>query len=206
MTENQAKPILHHLFIIEESTPIDHAKQNIFNGLNDILMRISIIARERKAYHQRVTVATYSGIGMKLISYNKDMANAYPLYCDDFDSSAPASLIDCLGTIIGMIRALNHHKEMVSVTILSSQSNQTSRKYCISSIKLMIQALKRNGWTFNYVSTDRLTDSYAKALSIDDIFRLKSLSRDDGRLKELLHTIAINKIEKCIGHKHGQAA
>lgn len=166
---------IYNLIIIDESGSMGHLRDATLSGVNETINTIRQAQQEfaDKQSHF-LTLVTFDSS-----SFNRESVrihvDAKPIgEVSDFVGYRPCGgtpLFDAMGTSITRLHQTVKNDEDASaiVTVMTDGLENASREYSGRQIKSLIEQLKEEGWTFNYMGSAHDVKSVCDELSIDNV-------------------------------------
>ncbi len=208
MITNQVKT-LHNLIIVDESASMQKVKELIVESLNDTILSIRNSHGKEGENFQKISLVTFNGLGIKMRRFNQWANDVELLGHEEYKPNSTTPMLDCLGTSIGMIRAVHHESERVLVTIISDGVENGSVKYCSKAIKEIITVMKEANWMFNYIGAHSEVGKFCETLNITNYYQINLNKIKRHNIKDRLSIIAKqNGIAPAsvMDHAHSEAA
>ena len=161
---------VHNLIILDESGSMEPIKKSIIQGFNEIVQTIKGIEKEFSEQEHFISLISFNGLGQKLLHFIDPASKLQQIDSTTYQPNASTPLFDAMGFGINKLRqvvkGINNYN--VLVTILTDGEENASREYSGKTIKLVIEELKLNRWTFTYIGTDHDVEKFAESLSINN--------------------------------------
>lgn len=173
--EPDGKAHIYNLIIIDESGSMDHLRNATLSGVNET---INTIRQAQKDYAEKqthyLTLVTFDSPGpkgkavrtlidQKPISEVADFTDYQPYGC--------TPLYDAMGQSINRLYQLIKEDNDASaiVTVMTDGLENASKEYNGQQLKSLIEKLKEEGWTFNYMGSAHDVQSVCDELSIENV-------------------------------------
>jgi Mg-chelatase subunit ChlD len=162
------KRTVHNLIILDESGSMESIKRVIIDGFNEIVQTAQGIAKEFPEQMHYVSLVSFNGLGQKLLHFIDPIDRIEEINHRRYSPNASTPLYDAIGFSIKKLQqVLNKETNYnVLVTILTDGEENASKEYSGKQIKLLIEELQQEGWTFTYMGTDHDVEKAAFSLSI----------------------------------------
>jgi len=162
------KKQVHNLILLDESGSMSSIQDTTIQGFNEIVQTIRGIEKEFPDQEHFISLLTFNGLGIKVLHFMDQVKNLTELNTSLYRPDASTPLFDAMGFGLNKLKSAlskktNYH---VLVTILTDGEENSSKEFTGSAIKKLVEALKKNGWTFTYIGTDHDVDKFAKSVSI----------------------------------------
>ena len=191
---HQKSNILHNLILVDESASMQKMKSTVVQSINDTIDTIKNNHNQNgpQSQLQKISLFSFNGLGTKMLRYNQYADYTDPLATEEYRPNSTTPLLDCLGSSIGMLRSVQiHNDERVMVTIISDGVENGSKKYCINSIRQLIDCVKGQGWIFNYIGAHEGVAQFCKTLNITNYYQLNDIRSNEANSgRSILSTIA----------------
>jgi hypothetical protein len=162
---------VHNLIILDESGSMEPIKKNIIQGFNEIVQTIKGIEKEFPEQEHFISLVSFNGLGCKLLHFIDPANKLSKIDSSSYQPNASTPLYDAMGFAINKLRQVIDSSSAynVLVTVLTDGEENASKEYAGKDIKLLIEELKLNRWTFTYIGTDHDVEKFAESLSINNI-------------------------------------
>lgn len=169
------KAHIYNLIIVDESGSMSGLRDATLSGINET---INTIRQAQQDFADKqthfLTLVTFDSVGNKRESV-RTLINARPIVeVEDFEQYRPCGstpLYDAMGMSITRLHQIVKNDEDASaiVTVMTDGLENASQEYSGSQIKALIEQLKEEGWTFNYMGSAHDVRSVCAELSIDNV-------------------------------------
>lgn len=161
---------VHNLIILDESGSMKSIKKSIIQGFNEIVQTIKGIEKEYPEQEHFISLVSFNGIGLKLLHFIDPVDKLNEIDAETYQPNASTPLFDAIGFGINKLRQITQliERHNVLVTVLTDGEENASKEYTGKDIKLLIEDLKLNRWTFTYIGTDHDVEKFASSLSINN--------------------------------------
>lgn len=164
-----SKTQVFNVIILDKSGSMESIRQAAIDGFNETLNGIKR-AQDKYAETQEhyVSLVAFCSCEMKQIYDKIPAAAACPLTREDYQPCCCTPLYDAMGfTLNGMRKHVLSIKDaVVMVTIITDGYENASREYNGRSIKQLVEQLKTEGWSFNYLGANQNALEVAERMSI----------------------------------------
>lgn len=165
--ESVVKAHIYNVIILDKSGSMTSIREQAVEGFNSTLKSIQEAQIEHVETQEHfITLLSFCGCEMKLIYDKAPVASVEKLKYADYEPCCSTPLFDAIGFTVSGMR--NHVKKddtaVVVVTIITDGYENASHEYNGAAIKLLIDELKNEGWSFTYMGANQ--DSVKVALSI----------------------------------------
>lgn len=173
--EKDGKAHIYNLIIVDESGSMGHLCNATISGVNET---INTIRQAQKDFADQqthfLTLVTFdspgqNGKAVRTIIDTKPIGEV-----EDFKNYAPyggTPLYDAMGLSISRLYQMVKDDEDASaiVTVMTDGLENTSREYSLQMLKKLIERLKEEGWTFNYMGSAHDVQAVTRDLSIENV-------------------------------------
>ncbi len=173
MDKNNRKHQVHNLIILDESGSMESIKGTIISGFNELVQTIRGIERRFPEQEHLISLVSFNSLGQKLIHFVDPARKLKQIDYHKYQPEASTPLYDAIGFSVSKLKRFLEGKKNynVLVTILTDGAENASREYSGRDIKMMIEKLKLERWTFTYIGTDHDVEQVAISLSINNTIR-----------------------------------
>lgn len=158
-----------NVIILDRSGSMECIRQAAVDGFNETLAGIKK-AQEKFADTQDhfVSLVTFCSCETKHVYDQTPVAEAKPLNIEDFQPCCSTPLYDAMGfTLTAMHKQIKDIEDVaVVVTIITDGYENASKEYNASSIKALVEKLRKEGWTFTYMGANQDSMEVAMSMSI----------------------------------------
>ena len=169
------KAHIYNLIIIDESGSMGHLRNATLSGVNET---INTIRQAQKDYADTqthfLTLVTFDspgprGIAVRTLIAAKPIGEVQDF--DDYEPNGCTPLYDAMGQSISRLHQLIKEDADASaiVTVMTDGLENASREYNGRQLKALIEQLKEEGWTFNYMGSAHDVQSVCDLLSIENV-------------------------------------
>ena len=166
----EAKHQVHNLIILDESGSMESIKGQIIQGFNEIVQTVKGVEKDFPEQEHFISFVTFNGRGQKLLHFIDPVSKLEQIDDKRYQPDSSTPLYDAMGYSITKLRQVLEGKTDydVLVTILSDGEENASKEYSGQAIKVLIEELKLNRWTFTYIGTDHDVEKFAASISISN--------------------------------------
>ena len=158
-----------NLLVVDESGSMSIIERHALAGINETLATIRKMQKVHKELEQRVTLITFDSTHKRLFYDNVSAREAQSLRSADYNPCGGTPLYDAIGMGIAKINAQATENDSVLVTIITDGEENCSTEYSLKMIKILIDKLKKQNWTFTFIGTDNLdVESISIEMGIDN--------------------------------------
>ena len=169
---------VHNLIILDESGSIDAIKKMIIEGFNELVQTIRGTEKQFPDQEHLITLVSFNGLRQKVHHFAEPVSKINELHEFSYNPDASTPLYDAIGFSVNKLKTVLHDNYNVIVNILTDGAENASKEYSGQHIKKLIEELKQNNWTFNYIGTGHDVNYSASAISINNTFVFKKNSDD----------------------------
>lgn len=169
------KAHIYNLIIIDESGSMSHLRNATLSGVNET---INTIRQAQKDYADKqthfLTLVTFDSPGPNGKPV-RTLIDAMPIdEVKDFSDYCPRGctpLYDAMGQSISRLYQTikDDNDASAIVTVMTDGLENASREYKGNQLKELIERLKEEGWTFNYMGSAHDVQSVCDLLSIENV-------------------------------------
>lgn len=169
------KAHIYNLIIIDESGSMGYLRDATLSGVNET---INTIRQAQKDFADKqthfLTLVTFDSPGPRGVSV-RTLIDAKPITeVQDFSAYSPCGctpLYDAMGQSITRLHQLVKDDEDATaiVTVMTDGLENASHEYNARILKTLIEQLKEEGWTFNYMGSAHDVRSVCDMLSIENM-------------------------------------
>lgn len=180
--EQDGKAHVYNLIIVDESGSMGHLREATLSGVNETINGIRQAQEDfgdKQTHH--LTLVTFDapgrkGIPVRTIIDAKPIAEVFGFA--DYNPCGGTPLYDAMGQSINRLYQLVKEDPDATavVTVMTDGMENASREYSGRQLKALIEKLKEEGWTFNYMGSAHDVKSVTDLLSIENVVEF---SHDD---------------------------
>lgn len=159
---------VHHLLILDAFCKNDNQKSLVLSQVNDSIDAIRNSDTNDLTTEHRITlfVSSQNGISCKFFDLN-----VYDVGQIDLPNKTvqATNLLDAIGGSIGTWRAMRKSKNIHNsyrVSIFTTGRDNASKKYSRCTLKMIIESLRKSGWTFIMIGAHPLLPRIAQQIGI----------------------------------------
>ena len=179
---------VHNLIILDESGSMESIKKTIIQGFNEIVQTVKGIEKEFPEQEHFISLVSFNGLGHKTLHFADPVSKLEMIDDSKYQPDATTPLYDAIGFSCAKLRNVlgNSTDYNVLVTILTDGEENASTEYSGIAIKILIEELKNNNWTFTYIGADHDVEKFAVSISIENtmMFDKNEASMKDMFIKE----------------------
>ncbi len=166
---------VHNLIILDESGSMETIKDHIIQGFNEVVQTIKGIEQQYPEQEHLISFVSFNGLGQKLLHFIDPASKLKQISSKSYKPDASTPLFDAMGFSINKLKlALSEQTDYnVLVTILTDGEENASKEFSGFDIKMLVEELQQNRWTFTYIGADHDVEKIAFSLSINNtlVFR-----------------------------------
>ena len=163
------KTQIFNVIILDRSGSMQRIRQAAVDGFNETLVGIKK-AQEKFADTQEhfVSLVTFCSCETCNVFDKVPVCKAHPLSMNDYEPCCSTPLYDAMGfTLTAMHKQIKDIEDVaVVVTIITDGYENASKEYNGSSIKALVEKLRKEGWTFTYMGANQDSMEVAMSMSI----------------------------------------
>lgn len=153
------KTQIFNVIILDRSGSMQRIRQAAVDGFNETLVGIKK-AQEKFADTQEhfVSLVTFCSCETCNVFDKVPVGKAHPLSMNDYEPCCSTPLYDAMGfTLTAMHKQIKDIEDVaVVVTIITDGYENASKEYNGSSIKALVEKLRKEGWTFTYMGAIKI--------------------------------------------------
>lgn len=159
---------VHNLIILDESGSMEAIKPTIVQGFNELVQTIQGVEKQVPEQEHFISLFTFNGLGTKSLHFIEPAGKLDQIDDKSYQPTANTPLYDAMGFSINKLKqSLQGQSDYnVLVTILTDGEENASSEFSENDIKMLVEELKQNKWTFTYIGTDHDVEKVAFSLSI----------------------------------------
>lgn len=158
-----------NVIILDRSGSMHRIRQAAVDGFNETLAGIKK-AQEKFADTQEhfVSLVTFCSCNTRNVFDKVPVDEAHPLSKNDYEPCCGTPLYDAMGFTLTEIHKYVKDIDDVAVvvTIITDGYENASKEYNGSSIKALVETLRKEGWTFTYMGANQDSTEVAMSMSI----------------------------------------
>jgi len=164
----ETKHQVHNLIILDESGSMESVKHSIIQGFNEIVQTVKGIATQYPEQEHYISLISFNGLGQKILHLIDPVEKLEKIDDKRYSPDASTPLFDAMGFAFAKLKQLLNTTEKynVLVTILTDGEENASKEYSGQAIRILIDELKLQGWTFTYIGADHDVEKFATSISI----------------------------------------
>ena len=172
-----------NMIIVDESGSMSIIKKQALAGLNETIETVKKMQKVHPEMQQRISLLTFDS-SHKTFKYDNVKADtAHLLSANDYNPGGCTPLYDAIGIAISKLNAQTTDEDSVLVTIITDGEENSSEEYNLKMIKTLIDKMKKQGWTFTLIGTDKLdVEGMAGKMCIDNHL---AFTQDDRGTQEM---------------------
>ena len=191
MEKNNISPVknfnIYYLLIIDQSGSMMPLRQMAISSINETLQTIRSFNEDRNVSEPFVSIVTFSGDGRKGVKTVRDRISASCINDfeeKDFVPNGCTPLYDAIGLSVTSLEKNIRPCDKVMVTIITDGYENTSEEFSATSIKSIIDMLRRKGWTFGFIGANQDAVLTANGLGIRNALNYDCTEEGMSRMSE----------------------
>ena len=183
------KAHIYNLIIVDESGSMSHLREATLSGINETINTIRSAQEEfAETQEHRLTLVTFdSGANrpdVRTMIDNQPIAEVKEF--SDYMPHGCTPLYDAMGQSLTKLRDSIKDDDNASavVTVLTDGLENASREWNARSLRLLIEQLKEEGWSFSYMGSAHNVKEVTDLLSIDNVVEFAHDQRGAGNIWE----------------------
>ncbi len=173
---------IYNLIILDESGSMESIKKATISGFNELVQTIKGLQKEHKEQNHFVSFVTFNGLGIKTKLFNQPVEELSKITEKLYNPDAATPLYDAIGESVLKLKHEVYGGEdyKVLVTILTDGEENASKNFTGKEVKVLIENLQQNGWTFTYIGANQDVVKVANELAIPASNTLSFSADDEG--------------------------
>lgn len=175
---------VHNLIILDESGSMGSIKSTIIQGFNELVQTIQEVEKQQPEQKHFITFVSFNSLDLKFHHFVDPVSKLKQIDGKNYQPNALTPLYDAMGFSINKLK--QHLQDQtdynVLVTVLTDGLENASKEFSGNDIKILIEELKQNRWTFTYIGTDHDVESVAISLSINNTMVFQ---KDEADIKKM---------------------
>lgn len=157
-----------NLIVLDASGSMESIYQQALSGVNETIQTIRKGQEDHPELHQFLTLASFNAGE----NYLHRIYNASPITQvkditpEDYRTTGCTALYDAMGDMISEMQQKASHEDAVLVTVITDGYENSSHRWSRMQIKSIVQELRQQGWTFNYIGANQDVDRVADGIGI----------------------------------------
>lgn len=165
-----------NLIILDESGSMSSIKQEAITGVNETVQTIRLAQKEYEDQEHFVTLVSFNSSHVNTIYDKVEAVNVKELTSRQYRPLACTPLYDAMGNALTKLRDEVSDNDVVLVTIITDGYENASRVYDGTSIKALVDDLKKKDWVFTYIGANQDVEKVAATISITNTLKFKASS------------------------------
>jgi len=179
--EKSNKAHIYNLMIVDESGSMSHLRESTLSGINETIQTIrSSQEKYSETQEHRLTLVTFdSGSNRPNVRTMIDNVPILQVYqFGQYQPNGCTPLYDAMGQSLTQLHQLIKDDEDATavVTVLTDGLENSSVEWNASDLRMLIEKLKEEGWSFSYMGSAHNVKEVTDLLSIDNVIEF---SHDD---------------------------
>ena len=175
------KTKVYNVIIMDRSGSMWSIQKPAISGYNEVLGGIKAAAKSfADTQEQFFTLVLFDSTSIDEVYWNAPVEKAQILTEKTYVPGASTPLFDAMGRTLNKLEKelQDDDNHSVAVTIITDGYENASREYSLTSIRMMIDHLKKQGWTFAYMGTDHDVEGVTVSLSISNVIKFEKTGED----------------------------
>lgn len=175
---------VHNLIILDESGSMEFIKRTIIQGFNELVQTIKGIEKQFPEQEHFISFVSFNGLGIKHLHSVEPAGTLKEINSGNYKPDASTPLFDAMGSAINRLRESleGQSNYNVLVTVLTDGEENASVEFSAFDIRMLVEKLKLEKWTFTYIGTDHDVEKIALSLSIDNTMVFE---KNDAQINEM---------------------
>jgi hypothetical protein len=175
---------VHNLIILDESGSMECIKRTIIQGFNELVQTIKGIEKQFPEQEHFISFVSFNGLGIKHLHSVEPASTLKEINSGNYMPDASTPLFDAMGSAINRLRESleGQSNYNVLVTVLTDGEENASVEFSAFDIRMLVEKLKMEKWTFTYIGTDHDVEKIALSLSIDNTMVFE---KNDAHINEM---------------------
>ena len=176
MEQEIKKTKVYNVIIMDRSGSMWEIQKPAIMGYNEVLGGVKAAATKfAETQEQFMTLVLFDSSSIDEVYWNANPADAAILTEETYVPGACTPLYDAVGrTLTKLEKELKgDDNHSVVVTIITDGYENDSHEYNLTSVKSLIEHLKKEGWSFAYMGTDHDVEGVTVSLSITNVVKFE---------------------------------
>ena len=162
---------IYNVIILDESGSMSSIYNETLASMNEVLNGIRKNQQEFPDQKNFVTIVTFEGSGIRGIKTRRDrvpietVANFTEA---DYRPGGCTPLYDAMGKTLNELEGLVHSDDRVMATVITDGFENSSEEYSGKTVKVLVDRLRKKGWTLAYIGANQDAVEVARDLHIDN--------------------------------------
>lgn len=159
---------------------MESIKNSIIQGFNEIVQTGKGIAKQYPEQEHFISLISFNGLGQKILHFIDPVDKLEQIDDKRYNPEASTPLYDAMGFSFAKLKQVLVDKKNynVLVTIMTDGEENDSKEYTGHAIKMLIEDLKLQGWTFTYIGADHDVERFAMSISITNTMVFEKTESD----------------------------
>ena len=165
-----------NLIILDASGSMRSIYNQALSGVNETIQTIRSAQEKHPEMQQFLTLASFNAGEDYLhrIYEAETIANVKYITKEDYVTSGCTAFYDAMGDMVSDMQQKASHEDVVLVTVITDGYENSSRRWSGKQIKSIVQELRQQGWTFNYIGANQDVDQVADSIGIHNALAFAS--------------------------------
>lgn len=159
------KQRIFNLVILDESGSMISIEKQAIDGVNETIQTIRKAQEKYPEQEHYVSVVTFND-DVKTVCECVAANEVKEFGPDNYSPNCCTALYDAMGISLNALKPKVAQADKVLVTIITDGMENASREYNASSIKKLVDSLKKLGWVFAYIGANQDVEEVASTISI----------------------------------------
>jgi hypothetical protein len=200
----QNKHQVHNLIILDESGSMSSIKSQIISGFNELVQSLKGIESQFPEQEHLVSMVSFNDLNNNILHFVDPVKKLDAINDSTYNPASMTPLYDAMGFSISKLRQHLEGKENYSVlvTILTDGEENASKEYTGTAIKLLVDELKKQNWTFTYIGADHDVEKMAKSMNIHNTM---SFDKNDMGIKRMFARETSSRAKFSLNIRNGES-
>lgn len=155
-----------NLIILDESGSMSRIEKQAIDGVNETIQTIRGAQLKHDNQEHYLTLVSFNSCSITPIYEKEEIGKVEVLSGDKYLPSCGTPLYDAMGDALTKLRKNVADNDVVLVTIITDGYENASREYTQSSIKTLVDDLKKHDWVFTYIGANQNVEQVAATISV----------------------------------------
>lgn len=158
---------IYNLIILDESGSMESIHKATVDSVNETIQTIRSAQQKFENQEHLLTLVTFNTNGLKIKYDACPIERAETFAFDDFNPDCCTPLFDAMGLSMTRLEKQVREGDRVLVTIITDGYENASVEYTQSTIKVLVDRLRKADWMITYMGANQDVDAVAESLSIN---------------------------------------
>ena len=176
MEQEIKKTKVYNVIIMDRSGSMWEIQKPAIMGYNEVLGGVKAAATKfAETQKQFMTLVLFDSSSIDEVYWNANPADAAILTEETYVPGACTPLYDAVGRTLTKLekKLKGDDNHSVVVTIITDGYENDSHEYNLTGVKSLIEHLKKEGWSFDYMGTDHDVEGVTLSLSITNVVKFE---------------------------------